>query len=390
MSARRRNLRRVSVPRDPAKAVDLWWQAVDLRAEWLDHALCSAPADRAAAENAIAGLYALLDRAPPTFIWADSPDAAAKLIPPSKPLFSDGRFPLQSRMATLEFSLRERLNRRTGRPRGEHEQPYPDPVQALLSGESLRSVLDDGVRGTLRRAVRESIAGLIRAALPPGVGLNWYGQHDVDWVAHYDVHRRVAGTLFDAKDVAQLELWATLARSCGWWWVRDDACVLSERPLATHTETAGGERRLHNPDGPAVVYPDGWAVHAWHGTRVPSWVIDGPTVDLIAAEGNVEVRRCAIERMGWAAFIDQAGLELIRQAADPGNPGCELRLYDLPHRHWGAPARLLLAVNGSVERDGTRRQYGLHVPPWFDDPIDAAGWTYGLSGAQYAQLRRRT
>jgi hypothetical protein len=51
-----------------------------------------------------------------------------------------------------------------------------------------------------------------------------------------------------------------------------------------------------------VVFPDGWAVHSWHGTRVPSWVIDGPTVERIAAERNVEVRRCAIERIGWTAF----------------------------------------------------------------------------------------
>lgn len=131
-------------------------------------------------------------------------------------------------------------------------------------------------------------------------------------------------------------------------------------------------------------------MHAWHGTRVPSWVIEAPTVDRIADEGNVEVRRCAIKRIGWGAFIDQAGLRIVGQAADPGNPGSELRLYDLPYQRWGAPTRLLLAVNGSVERDGTRRRYGLRVPPWFDDPLDAAGWTYGLTGAQYAQLQRRT
>jgi hypothetical protein len=123
---------------------------------------------------------------------------------------------------------------------------------------------------------------------------------------------------------------------------------------------------------------------------VPSWVIEAPTVDRIADEGTVEVRRCAIERIGWGAFIDQAGLRIVGQAADPGNPGSELRLYDLPYRRWGAPTRLLLAVNGSVERDGTRRRYGLRVPPWFDDPLDAAGWTYGLTGVQYAQLQRRT
>jgi hypothetical protein len=234
----------------------------------------------------------------------------------------------------------------------------------------------------------------VRGALPGLTGLCWGGQHDADWVAHYEVHRQVMGVRFGSNELAQLELWAALARSCGWWWPREDVCVVSERPVVLRREPVPGagheETRLHDANGPAVVYQDGWAVYSWHGTRVPAWVIEAPTVDLITREANIEVRRCAIERVGWTTFIDMAGLALVAEAADPGNPGGDLRLYDLPREPSGPSARLLLAVNGSVERDGTRRRYGLRVPPWFDDPIDAAGWSYGLTGAQYAQLRRRT
>jgi hypothetical protein len=161
-----------------------------------------------------------------------------------------------------------------------------------------------------------------------------------------------------------------------------------------HTEPApgrsSGQRRLHHPSGPAVCYADGWCVHAWHGTRVPTWVVTEPTVERIAAERNIEVRRCAIERMGWSTYIDRAGLRLIDTAPDPGNPGRQLGLYELPRTPWQPPERVLLAVNGSVERDGVRRRYGLAVPRDIDDPVAAAAWSYGLSGAQYAQLVRRT
>ena len=331
-----------------------------------------------------------------------SPSAAARVMPSSPHTLSSvgssgASWPLESRLATLVSSLRDRLDQRCGvRPTlGEPIRRLPDPAAALRSGAGLESVLEAGVRDVLRRAVRESVAGVLRAALSqPRLGLVWYGQHDVDWVAHYDVCRRVARARFDPADVAQLELWTTLVRSCGWWWPREDVCVVAERPQSIRTEPApggaSGEFRLHAADGPAVPFPDGWAVWSWHGTRVPSWVVEAPTVERIADEHNVEVRRCAIEHLGWTEFIDQAGLTLVAQAPDPGNPGCGLRLYDLPFEQWGARTRLLLAVNGSVERDGTRRRYGLRVPPWFDDPIDAAGWTYGLTGAQYAQLRRRT
>lgn len=131
-------------------------------------------------------------------------------------------------------------------------------------------------------------------------------------------------------------------------------------------------------------------MHVLHGTPVPEWVLSDPTAERIAAERNVEVRRTAIERIGWDSYIDQAGLRLLATAPDPGNPGCELRLYDTPRDARLPPSRLLLAVNGSVERDGQRHRYGLSVPDGIDDPVAAAGWTYGLPGEVYAQLARRT
>jgi hypothetical protein len=319
---------------------------VNARTAWLNHALCTDPADRPAAEDAISQLYAQVNKSPPTFVWVGSPAAAARVVPPPRSLATD--------LA------------RAG----------PRPVEFQLA--SLYSAERGGRPGSLRRTVRDAVAGLVRAEIPvTGLGVHWLGQHDADWV------------LF----LPESSPWVTIARSCGWWWPREDVCVVTERPSVLRTEPVPGEDgvlRLHAADGPAVEYPDGWRVYAWHGTRVPSWVVEEPTVDRIAGERNVEVRRCAIERFGWGPYIDQAGLRLVARAADPGNPGSELRLYDLPYGQWGMETRLLLAVNGSVERDGTRRRYGLRVPLWFDDPLDAAGWTYGLTGAQYAQLQRRT
>lgn len=39
------------------------------------------------------------------------------------------------------------------------------------------------MRRVLLRAVRESIAGLIKAEVGERTGLVWFGQHDVDWIA---------------------------------------------------------------------------------------------------------------------------------------------------------------------------------------------------------------
>ncbi|WP_369245318.1 DUF6745 domain-containing protein [Streptomyces sp. R41] len=303
---------------------------------------------------------------------------------------------MSTRLASLVRDLRSGLDARTGHLRS--WDGSRTPLAVTTEGWSVRGAVDAVARAALRATLHNSVRAPMRTELMPtsgGIdGITWYGQHDAHWIAHYDVYARVGLATYPGEAVERLGLWAELARTTGWWWPGEGLCVMAERPTEMHTEpqpnSDHGELRLHRDDGPAVRFADGAAVHVLHGAHVPSWVVTGPTVERIHAERNVEVRRTAIERIGWGVYIDQAGLQLVATADDPGNPGSELHLYDVPRELWGRPVRLLLAVNGSVEPDGRRRRYGLSVPAHFDDPVAAAGWSYGLSPEHYAQLVRRT
>ncbi|MGW0200081.1 DUF6745 domain-containing protein [Nonomuraea sp. NPDC003201] len=181
-----------------------------------------------------------------------------------------------------------------------------------------------------------------------------------------------------------------------WWWPFLDFVMLCPRPAELHLEQVGeGARAVHRPhraDGPTAGWSDGFGVYFWHGTHVPRAVIDDTlTTDEILRETNAEIRRCAIERRGWDRFIIEAGLEQIGPAVpDPGNPGQTLTLHDVPEDIYTTHVRVLLCTNGTVERDGTRRRFGLTVPADCGDPIQAAAWTYGLTPAQYAGAQRRS
>jgi hypothetical protein len=179
------------------------------------------------------------------------------------------------------------------------------------------------------------------------------------------------------------------ATDLGWWWPYHEIAILTARPDELHRD---GQGWLHRADGPAVVYPDGWTVHAWHGTRVPASLIAGTwSVRRILNEPNVEIRRCAIEHLGWDRFVLAAGLVQVGPTVpDPGNPGHTLALYDIPDSILPTRVRVLLCTNATVERDGTRRRFGLAVPAHIADPLEAAAWGYGLTAAQYAQAHRRT
>ena len=307
----------------------------------------------------------------------------------------------EGRIAHLLSSSRTRMDDRIAR---EHHQTLgwwqaPRAAGAAWTPPSTpqRSpgpIVREAILGSLETSLRDGVATAIRGLLPPAVGaVTWYGQQEAPRVAHHDFWRRSGLVRFAPGDDEVLDHLVALTRATGWWWAFDDVCVMAERPTALHMEPIPnqfhGQRRLHRDDGPAVQFSDGAAVFALHGTVVPSWVMNDPDVERIARERNVEVRRCAIERIGWDTYIDAAGLALIDRADDPGNAGCPISLYATP-AGWGGRERILLVVNGSVERDGRRRRYGLPVPPWISSALQAAGWTYGISASDYARLLRRT
>ena len=146
-----------------------------------------------------------------------------------------------------------------------------------------------------------------------------------------------------------------------------------------------------------TAWSDGWELWYWHGQRVPrSLIEDGWDVDRILHEPNAEIRRCAIERIGWDRFVADAGLSPVDSAPDPGNPGQAMTLYDLPRQVFDEPVRLLLVTNGTVERDGTRRRFGLTVPATIATALDAQAWIHDdpdhpvrVTPDLYAQLQRR-
>jgi hypothetical protein len=130
----------------------------------------------------------------------------------------------------------------------------------------------------------------------------------------------------------------------------------------------------------------------WNGTRVPrSLIEENWTVKQILDEPNLEVRRCAIEKLGWERLVIEGRFTMVGQpVADPGNPGHELALFDIPPELGpeGEQARLLLCDNATPERDGTRRRFGITVPAEIEDPLSAAAWTFGLGRDEYAALQR--
>lgn len=193
-----------------------------------------------------------------------------------------------------------------------------------------------------------------------------------DWLAAYDFFGRACGI----SAVERLSGLMELTRSAGWWWwPARGAVVLSERPEEVHLDEQG---RLHAARGPAIRYPDGWALWAWHGVRVPRAVIENPEslpAEDVLAEADVEVRRIMIDRVGHERLIRDGGAR--RVAEDESGILWRLDLAD------DEPLVCIEVTDATPGPDAAFRRYVLRVPPDVRTPREAVAWTFGVDTGEY-------
>jgi hypothetical protein len=184
------------------------------------------------------------------------------------------------------------------------------------------------------------------------------------------------------RKVAQLPVdwskwtpWVTLAEHSGPRWVHKSFCIISDFPEVLRVDN---QNRPHCSTGPFCRWRDGFALYAWHGIRVPAWIIETPdrlTVDLIDAEANAEIRRVMIDRYGFPRYLAEKGASVVDTAVDEG--GEPMRLLSMPSDDdEGHPMRALHLRNSTPDPDGSRREYVVRVPPDCATAWQARNWTF--------------
>ncbi|MFE0738012.1 DUF6745 domain-containing protein [Streptomyces sp. NPDC058855] len=331
------------------------------RDDWRAVAAATRPAERAAAEAGVRLAYRTAGlAAPERVLWAPSPLAAVRLI---RELTDRGP------------SVREEVRTR---PWAEERRRLHDvlgPTGWAAHWQATGAALWDTTRSLAER-IRDAVAqadggagdpggpaaGAVRLLLLDAV----LGQHDAAWLAAFDGHGdRLAGL-------------AAVARHAGWWWPYARVAVVAERPVALHRDEAG---RLDRGDGPALAYPDGFALHAWRGMPVTAAFLaglGGLTPERIRQERNAELRRVMLEHYGYDRYLAVSGARPVHR----DETGVLWRI-DLPDDE---DVAMVEVVNSTPEPDGSHRTYWLRVPPATRTAREGVAWTFGLHADVYAPL----
>ena len=269
----------------------------DLRARWASDLLSTAAADRSAAEAGLRTIYAAAEmEAPQHFFWFPSPfraaGAAALLIAGTDTIWNRiirAMDRMKEEHAWLE-GLREDIYRMSGLA------GWPSVIKAAGLSLSPAQARTGGPKG-LYPAI-----SLARMALNKGAAASAPPVNDSDPLYNAErSYRAVIGgqeqwsiinpmlmqsfyqfVLYSglAKDEEALNgqappsllaaLWS-VARSAGVWWPFVNAVVISDRPSEIHVDA---QWRLHNGDGPAIIFRDGERAWAWEGRAMrEEWIL---------------------------------------------------------------------------------------------------------------------
>ncbi|XVQ82992.1 DUF6745 domain-containing protein [Microbispora siamensis] len=320
----------------------------EVRDEWTERGLSTEPVDRSAAERAVREAYTAMGFEPPgRIVWAGSPAGCLRACVDDTP----GRPWSPDTPSSPEFvsGLRRELRRRhRSNPWRELEDQLARRLRDELGAEmwdELRSQIGSRIREPLWNRFRVRLRGHVLSRLDArfpsllcghlgGVQDIW---RDAYWTALYTCALRVT-RMRDER----LEAFVAATRHAGWWIPSADGVILSGRPTVLRRDE---RERLHSATGPAMSWPDGYALHAWHGTPVPEWVIQDPAPEAIRAEDDPEIRRCAIESFGWERFAAESGMPLVAEIEDPHGSGSRLALYDLPEQLLDEPLQVLVTTD---------------------------------------------
>lgn len=155
----------------------------------------------------------------------------------------------------------------------------------------------------------------------------------------------------------------------------ENMCFVVKPPTTIIKNEAG---RLHNPQGPAVVFPDGYSLYFINGRNMPAWIWeqrDKITKDQFLKERNAEIRGAMYAVLGQKRVFDLIGAdEVCRRSANNETYILYRTKERIGEKHWQWVG---------VTCPSTATQYLLGVPDTVTCPIEGVAGTWGLTATEY-------
>ncbi len=152
-------------------------------------------------------------------------------------------------------------------------------------------------------------------------------------------------------------------------------------------EVRDEEGRYHCETGPALILGYSSRYYFWHGMASHEWVILHPehiTLERIADEGSVEAQRVMIAR--YRGRTPDDGLDgYKRYIRDAGGVVDTDRRFGTLLAAGGLwePYAAVRVKDATKQKNGSRKEFYLRVPPWMKTAREAVAWTFDQATLDY-------
>lgn len=201
---------------------------------------------------------------------------------------------------------------------------------------------------------------------------DWYGY----WLPLYMfVSKHIKSDIYSKEDQANLDLAEEVLRNCGFLNLFEEICFVCERPKILTVDING---RLHNTEGSALEFVDGWKIFYVNGIEVPAEAITDPTfltVDRISSEGNIERKRAYINLFGQERFLEESNAKIEHQD--------DFGILYRSKVKGDEDFVMVKVVNSTPEPDGSFKDYFLRVPPATKTAKEGVAWSFNMPEKEY-------
>lgn len=192
-----------------------------------------------------------------------------------------------------------------------------------------------------------------------------WGQTEMYWLGWYRFAIDRVGVKVTEEQERRLAIRERLARAFYGVITVNAVEIAIQHPISISFDD---RERLHRIDGPALLFADGYAVHALHGIRLTpelgvAMVKKTLTAQQIRDERNAEVRRVLVgvyNAGDSGRYLRDVGAVVVHEDTDAlGLPRRLLRI----EQHDDEPIVVVEVTNSSKEPDGTRKLYSFRCHP---------------------------
>jgi hypothetical protein len=225
------------------------------------------------------------------------------------------------------------------------------------------------VRASVRASVRDSVEF---------TSFTSYGNiSDYGWVAFYDFFQSIGHPIGEAE--VKFNAFKNLLLSHHYdMCVFEKLVIVCEKPLYIHKNEDG---RMHNLNGPAIEWEDGYKLYYVNGRNLPEWIWeqkDTITKEQFINEKNSEIRAGIYAVVGQKRMMEILGAECV----DTSHANNEiLRLWKTKETFPEADDNVLAWVQ--CQCPSTLTEYFLGCEPEHTSALEAMAARWGLKSNNY-------